>query len=135
MQNQSIDYLGMDELGGFSAEMYQEKYRKAYGLSRDDPGVANDHLLLGRIATVDWSNSRVLDRMLMYERRIESSFYKATKELNRLQSARKAEQSRAAKQQSAQESPPARRHKGDLKKRNHSQAMDVDYGPNNDGNG
>ncbi len=54
--------------------------------------------------------------MMMYERRIESSMYKTMNELKKLQAARKAEQARAAERQSAQESPPARRHKGDLKK-------------------
>ncbi len=116
MQNQSIDYLGLDQIGGYYAERFQEKYRKANGLSHDDPAIAGDHLMLGRIATRDWSDCRVLDKMLLYERRIESSMYKTLNELKKLQAARKAEQARAAKRQSAQESPPARRHKGDLKK-------------------
>ncbi len=54
--------------------------------------------------------------MMMYERRIESSMYRTMNELMKLQKARKTEQARAAERQSAQESPPARRHKGDLKK-------------------
>ncbi len=54
--------------------------------------------------------------MMMYERRIESSMYKTMNELKKLQKARKAEEARAAKEQSAEESPPARRGKGDLKK-------------------
>ncbi len=116
MQNQSIDYLGLDQLGGFYADRFQEKYRKAYGLSRDDPAVASDHLMLGRIVTRDWSDCRVLDKMMLYERRIESSLYRTLNELKKLQTARKAEQARTAKRQSAQESPPARRRKGDLKK-------------------
>ena len=116
MQNQSIDYLGMDELGGYYAERFAEEYRKAHGLSRDDPVVAKDHLLLGRIATRDWSNCKVLDKMMLYERRIESSMYRTLNEFKKLQAARKAEQARAAERQSAEESPPARRHKGDLKK-------------------
>ena len=116
MQNQSIDYLGLDQLAGFRAESFKERYRKANGLSFDDPAIAGDHLLLGRIATWDWSNCRVLDRMLMYERRIESSMYKTMNELEKLQAARRAERARAAERQSAEENPPARRHKGGLKK-------------------
>ena len=100
MQNQSIDYLGMDQLAGFRAESFKERYRKANGLSSDDPAIAGDHLLLGRIATRDWSNCRVLDRMLLYERRIENSMYKAMNELKKLQAARKAERARAAERQS-----------------------------------
>ena len=100
MQNQSIDYLGLDQLAGFRAESFKERYRKANGLSSDDPAIAGDHLLLGRIATRDWSNCRVLDRMLLYERRIENSMYKALNELKKLQAARKAERARAAERQS-----------------------------------
>jgi hypothetical protein len=117
MQNQSIDYLGMDELVSWRVEEFREKYRKANGLSHDDPAIAKDHLLLGRIATDDWCNCKVLDKMLLYERRIENSMYRALNELKKLQDARKkAERADAAERQSAEESPPARRHKGDLKK-------------------
>ena len=93
MQNQSIDYLGIDQLAGFRAESFKERYRKANGLSSDDPAIAADHLLLGRIATRDWSNCRVLDKMMLYERRIENSMYKAIRELKRFQDARKLDKS------------------------------------------
>ena len=116
MQNQSIDLLGMEEFVGFRAREFAELCRKTKGLCHDDPEVADDHLMLARLATRDWSNCKVLDKMMLYERRIESSMYKAMHELNKLQAARKTEQARAAERQSAQEKPPARRHKGDLKK-------------------
>ncbi len=117
MQNQSIDYLGMDELIDFRIESFRKLYRKANGLSPDDDSaITDDHLLLARIATRDWSDARVLDKMMMYERRIESSMYRTMNELNKLQKARKTEQDRAARQQSAEECPPALSHKGDLKK-------------------
>jgi hypothetical protein len=41
-------------------------------------------LILGRIALKDFSNERVLDRLLMYERRIEHSLFKTMQELQRL---------------------------------------------------
>jgi len=41
-------------------------------------------LTLGRIALKDFSNGRVLDRLLMYERRIENSLHKTILELQRL---------------------------------------------------
>jgi len=41
-------------------------------------------LILGRIALKDFSNERVLDRLLMYERRIEHSLYRTILELQRL---------------------------------------------------
>lgn len=43
-----------------------------------------DALALGRMAIKDFSNARVLDRLLMYERRIEHSLYKTVLELQRL---------------------------------------------------
>jgi hypothetical protein len=45
-----------------------------------------DHeLALGRIAVSDFANCRVLDKFIMYERRIENSLYKTMKELKNLQ--------------------------------------------------
>ena len=41
-------------------------------------------LPLGRMAVDDFANARVLDRLLMYERRIEHSLYKTILELQRL---------------------------------------------------
>jgi len=137
MQNQSIDYLGLDELAGYRAEDFKSLFRKAHGLSHRDLEIPNDHLLLGRLATRDWAYSRVLDKMMLYERRIETSMYRAMHELEKLQEARKAEQAaatssrghlardlghrsetnaRAVEQQSAQETSPARRDRGNLKK-------------------
>jgi len=53
-------------------------------------------LILGRIALKDFSNERVLDRLLMYERRIEHSLYKTTLELQRLRLLRNLEHPNAA---------------------------------------
>ena len=96
MQNQSIDYLGLKRLDTVAGDNIKTLYRKANELSWDDPEVPSDHLLLGRLATRDWSYSRVLDRMMLYERRIENSMYKTMHELEKLQEARKAKQDRAA---------------------------------------
>lgn len=82
----------------------------------EDLPVPKDYILLGRLAVDDWADYRVLDRMLMYERRIESSMYRTMKEMEDLQKARKAEQAGANEEQSAQESPPPRRRRCDLKK-------------------
>lgn len=41
-------------------------------------------LELGNLAIKDFSNDRVLDRLLMYERRLENSLYKTVLELQRL---------------------------------------------------
>ena len=49
-----------------------------------DPALPELDLTLGRLVIKDFSNSRVLNRLLMYERRIESSLYKAMHELQKL---------------------------------------------------
>jgi hypothetical protein len=46
-------------------------------------------LALGRLAVKDFGNERVLEHLLMYERRIEHSLYKTILELQRLNIARK----------------------------------------------
>jgi hypothetical protein len=116
MQNQSVDYLGIEELRKYRADFFAERYQMATGVSMQEAGVPADHLLLGRLAAIDWFNCRVLDRMMMYERRIENSMYKALSELRRLQKMRKAGQTRAGWRQSPEKSPQVRRHKTVLKK-------------------
>jgi len=50
---------------------------------------------LGRTIIKDFSNARVLDRLMMYERRIENSLYKTIAELQRLTLIRKLDSSQA----------------------------------------
>ena len=52
--------------------------------SPDDTQSEKDNLL-GDVTVKDFSNTRILERLLMYERRIESSLYKTHLELQRLQ--------------------------------------------------
>ena len=93
MQDQAIDYLGLKQLGSIDREHFEDMYRDANDLFySDEPPVPKDYMLLGRLAVKDWANYRVLDRMIMYERRIESSMYRAMRELERLQKAREAAQ-------------------------------------------
>jgi hypothetical protein len=48
-------------------------------------------LTLGHIAVKDFANTRALDGLIMYERRIENSFYRTLFEFGRRQSIRKME--------------------------------------------
>jgi hypothetical protein len=81
-----------------------DELKKNWGYSRDDPRQAGDYLVLGRIAKRDWSDSRVLERMLMYERRIEWSLYRTIAKLRAVQLMRELSGGDASKaQQSAQE--------------------------------
>ena len=73
-------------------------------------------MALGRVADKDWSYYRVLDRLMLYEQRIENSMLRTMHELKKLQIMRRIEDEAVAEQQVAQESPPAHRRRGDLKK-------------------
>ena len=57
--------------------------------AREEAAAGNLELLLGYVINEDFANSRTLDQLLMYERRIESSLYKATAELKKMQRIRK----------------------------------------------
>jgi len=59
--------------------------------SQSTPGAGVDELALGRVVVNDFSNARVLDRLLMYERRIEHSLYKTMSEFQRLRLMRELE--------------------------------------------
>ena len=100
----TMDYLSvelMDELGISEEEHYKIVDEKGYagfeehvnklirerqlqGLLTEDPQRRSDRLL-GEVIFADFSRSRALERLAMYERRIESSLYRTHLELKRLQ--------------------------------------------------
>ena len=126
MQNQAIDDFIESKITDPSARRDRECYYLNQSIRPGDPRFDLDRLPLGRIATHDWSNCRVLDRMLMYERRIENSMIKIMKELKRCQVIRRLERQDAEPEQSTTEpSSPADR-KGDLKKQ--SQYVQIEIG-------
>jgi len=85
MQNEVIeDMIGRLVISN-PARRARECYYYNQGRRPDEPGVDLDELPLSRISTSDWSCNRVLDRMLMYERRIENSLHKTLRELERRQ--------------------------------------------------
>jgi len=98
------------------ARRARECYYYNQGRRPDEPGVDLDELPLGRISTSDWSCNRVLDRMLMYERRIENSLHKNLRELERQKLIRQVEQQYAEQELSVPEIHPASEQKDDLKK-------------------
>ena len=116
MQNQALKMQIRSDHLDLVVRQVQWSYRDAKGLPQEETQPKNDHMTFGRAARNDIASYRVLDKLLLYERRIENSMHKTMKELSKLQSARKAEQARAGKEQSAQEIPPAKRHSSDLKK-------------------
>jgi hypothetical protein len=72
---------------------YQKQLRSMMPKSmRDDPRGAGPDLVLGRAAIHDFANSRVLERLLMYERRLERSLNKTMDELHKRKLIRQLEQ-------------------------------------------
>ena len=84
IQNQTIDALNVDNTSSPLAKLTQSLFFKNQDQSQDGPAASVTHLALGRMAIKDFANARVLDRLLMYERRIEHSLYKTILELQRL---------------------------------------------------
>jgi hypothetical protein len=84
IQNQTIDALNEEDSNNSLANLAKSFGLKGLGFPQDETSDSRPDLTLGRIALKDFSNARVLDRLLMYERRIEHSLYKTTLELQRL---------------------------------------------------
>ncbi len=88
-QNQAIDTLNAGESNDPFKKLTQSLYFSIAGESPSNANNSNGELALGRLAVKDFSNARVLDRLLMYERRIEHSLYKTLLEFQRLNLAKK----------------------------------------------
>ena len=85
MQNQTIEYMIERHVTDPSAISHREFHINNEGFQPGDPRFEPEHLALGRIAVRDWSNCRVLDRMMLYERRIENNLNKTINKLKRFQ--------------------------------------------------
>ena len=81
IQNQTIDALSAPDTSSPLTKLTQSLLPKSL---QPDPSESPPELPLGRLAIKDFANARVLDRLLMYERRIEHSLYKTLLELQRL---------------------------------------------------
>ena len=84
IQNQAIDALNAPKAPSPLAKLTQSLLYKGQVPPQDAPSTSNGSLALGRMAIKDFSNARVLERLLMYERRIENSLYKTVLEIQRL---------------------------------------------------
>ena len=82
IQNEVFDAMLADRSSPL-AKLVQSLQPKGAGRAEDGSDGEGD-LALGRVVIKDFSNSRVLDRLLMYERRIEHSLYRTMAELQRL---------------------------------------------------
>jgi len=89
LQNQAIDALDADQACDPFKKLtrsFLKNFRDKSTVDLPDPGPENT---LGRLAVKDFSNARVLERLLIYERRIEHSLYKTILEFQRLNLIRK----------------------------------------------
>jgi len=84
IQNQAIDALNARNTSSPLTKLVQSLSFNAAGKSQPAPSTSASHLALGRLAIKDFASARVLDRLLMYERRLEHSLYKTTLEFQRL---------------------------------------------------
>jgi hypothetical protein len=89
IQNQTIDALNSRNTSGPLTKLTKSLLFKDSALPQADSSDPANDLALGLMAIKDFSNSRVLERLLMYERRIENSLYKTYLEFQRLQLMRK----------------------------------------------
>jgi hypothetical protein len=94
IQNQVIDALNADNTSSPLTKLTQSLFFKKQDQSQAGPSTSAAHLTLGRMAIKDFSNARVIDRLLMYERRIEHSLYKTLLEFQRLNLIRKLDPER-----------------------------------------
>jgi len=84
VQNEAFDALSAKQVASPLARLAQSLMPKGQDQPQGDFGAGEDDSALGRVVVNDFSNARVLDRLLMYERRIEHSLYRTMTELQRL---------------------------------------------------
>ena len=84
IQNQTIDALSAPDTSGPLSKLTQSLFSKGQQRPQEHPSEPSPDLSLGRLAIKDFSDARGLDRLLMYERRIEHSLYRTIIELQRL---------------------------------------------------
>jgi hypothetical protein len=97
IQNQALDVMiARDEPSPLQKDL-QKWMPKNIG---PDTRGAGPELVLGRAIIKDYSDSKVLDRLMLYERRIENSLTKSTRELERRQIIRQYQQQQAEQEQS-----------------------------------
>ena len=106
MQNEAIDVKIERDIGGTLAKRLHSICLKAKGLPAEDSLNSKERLALGYTAIRDFADARVLDQLLVYERRIESSLFKTMAELRELRLMRKLEAANAAEEKSAADTRP-----------------------------
>jgi hypothetical protein len=81
LQGAVFDALYEKETAGPFAKLNRSLWSKR--AAQGDPGGGDGDSAFGRVVVKDFSDARVLDRLLMYERRIEHSLYRTMGELQK----------------------------------------------------
>ena len=116
MQNQAIDVtIARDEPSPLSKRLHECLPKDLQEIDYDTRA-AGPELVLGRSVIMDFANSRVLDRLMLYERRIENSLHKTLRELERRQLFRQFQQQEAEQELPRQEPNQSAEENSDLKK-------------------
>jgi len=84
IQNQTIDALKQRNTSNPLAKLTKSLMMRYQDPSNQAASESARDLVLGELAIKDFANTKVLERLLMYERRIENSLYKTLLELERL---------------------------------------------------
>jgi hypothetical protein len=101
----------------------------AQGIPLGDPRCTSSHLPLGRAAKADWACCRVLERMFMYERRIELSMTRILREFKKQQIMRRIEQNDITYNQAVGGTEALTGKKVNLKKQSQSAPVAKDVSP------
>jgi hypothetical protein len=91
IQNEAFDALLTKDISSPLARLTQSLRSRGADQPPDDLEGCDGDPALGRAVVKDFSSARVLDRLLMYERRIESSLYRTMAELQKLRRMEKQE--------------------------------------------
>ncbi len=98
MHNQAIEVLLRREVTGPSARQTKMLYHQCYNVPENAMTFYDEDMGLSFITVDDFAHSRVIERLLMYERRIEQSLDRTMTKLKKLQLMRQLEANDAAKQ-------------------------------------
>ena len=96
MQHQALKMQMRTDMLDLIVRQFSWEYRDTKGLKQEECYPQDDHMTFGRAARNDIANYRVLEKLLMYERRIENSMLRMMNELRKLQQLRESDESRAA---------------------------------------
>ena len=84
LQNQAINAMNTKITSGPFAKLTQSLFPKNPDQPQTDSDESTPEQVLGRMIIKDFSDDRILERLLIYERRIENSLHKTIFELQRL---------------------------------------------------